>query len=150
MSLITDIYNALETTLATALPAYNKLPNAYDVEDNAKLFLGQGYGLGIGSGSNTNRVLPSKVSISRDFEVVFVNQINATASNGDLIEAQEKAIFEDMYLFLKAVENDASLGGLAINSTYVSDSGLDFLDGETQRYFSLTMVVSVEYIQSLS
>lgn len=149
MSSITDIYNALETTLATALPAYTKLPNAYDVEDNATIFLGKGYGLGIGGGSNTNRLLPSKVSISRDFEIVFVNQINATASNGDLIEAQEKEIFEDMFLFLKTVESDASLGCLAINSSYVSDSGLDFLDGETQRYFSLTMVVSVEYIQSL-
>ena len=149
MSKITQVYDALEATLLSALPAYTKLPNAYSIENNSDLFLRKAYGLGIAGASNTNRLIPSKVSIARDFEVVFINQIDATDSDGELIEAQEKAICEDAFVFLAAVENDPDLGNIAIKSEYVSDGGLEYLNGEKQRYFMLTMVVSVEYIQSL-
>jgi len=149
LSKITEIYDAIEATLASALPAYTKLPNAYSIEDNADIFLNKSYAIGIGGGSNTNRLIPSRVSISRSFEIAFINQLNATDHNSLAIEAQEKALFEDAFLFLKQIELDTTLSGVAVRSQFESDEGLEFLDGEKQRYFMLTLAVSVEYIETL-
>ena len=149
MSKVSDIFDALEVVVEAALPGYSELPNAYVPEQNPKIFMNKGYAIGIGEGANTERLLSNKQSIDRSFEIVFVNQLNATETNNALIKTQSKQIFEDAFLVLSAIEKDNDLGQLCVKAKYDSDSGLGFMDEEKQRYFILTMVVSVEYFETL-
>jgi len=149
MTKINDIYDELHSITQVVLPEYTELPNPYIPDDNPDIYMKKGYGISIGAASNTNRVVSKKVSILRDFDFVFVLQINSTETNTGLIKSNAKAIMEDSFKVLEEIENNTSLGQVCVKAEFVSDSGLDFIEADTQRFFILTMVVSVEYFETL-
>jgi len=149
MTKINDIYDELHSITQVVLPEYTELPNPYIPDDNPDIYMKKGYGISIGAASNTNRVVSKKVSILRDFDFVFVRQINSTETNTGLIKSNAKAIMEDSFKVLEEIENNTSLGQVCVKAEFVSDSGLDFIEADTQRFFILTMVVSVEYFETL-
>ena len=159
MTKINDIYDELHSITQVVLPEYTELPNPYIPDDNPDIYMKKGYGISIGAASNTNRVVSKKVSILRDFDFVFVRQINSTETNTGLIKSNAKAIMEDSFkavqrivetkAALEEIENNTSLGQVCVKAEFVSDSGLDFIEADTQRFFILTMVVSVEYFETL-
>ncbi len=149
MTKITDIYDELHTIVGTILTDYTELPNPYIPDDNPDIYMKKGYGITMGAASNSNRVVSKKVSILRDFDFVFVRQINSTETNTGLIKSNAKAVMEDSFKVLEEIEKNTSLGQLCVKAEFVSDSGLDFIEADTQRFFILTMVVSVEYFETL-
>jgi len=149
MTKINDIYDELHSITQVVLPEYTELPNPYIPDDNPDIYMKKGYGISIGAASNTNRVVSKKVSILRDFDFVFVRQINSTETNTGLIKSNAKAIMEDSFKVLEEIENNTSLSQVCVKAEFVSDSGLDFIEADTQRFFILTMVVSVEYFETL-
>lgn len=150
MSKVSDIYNALNTLVSTTLTSYKKLPNPYVASENANVILNKGYGIAIGAGTNTERLLGCKLSIARDFGVVLTKQIAKTDHDVAGRATQEKAIFEDQYLIIKALEENPSLSGTAAKAYFVGDGGLEVLDLETGRYFVLATQFNVEYLETLT
>jgi len=149
MSKISDIYDALDSLISTALPAYTKLPNAYDLEENPELFLKRGYGIAIGSGENTKRELGCRLSYLRQFTIGLIKQITTTDTNTAARVALEKAIIEDHYLVLKALENDVDLNETSNITILPNDNGIEYLEGETNKYFLVTITVTSEYSENL-
>ena len=151
MSAITDIMVALKTAIETALPTYQRMPNPYFLDRNSALLMRSGYGVGVGAANNTNRLITGKVSIDRTFEIVLVNQIEALPSDAVNVELEEKAILEAAFTLIKYFENNEQLGisNVVLNSRYLSDGGIEFIDLEVQRYHQLTLSVGVEYMETI-
>lgn len=149
MTKISNIYDELHTIVDSVLTDYSELPNPYIPDDNPDIYMKKGYGITMGAASNSNRVVSKKVSISREFDFVFVRQINSTETNTTLIKSNAKQIMEDSFKVLEEIESNTSLNQLCVNARFESDSGLDFIEADTQRFFILTMVVSVEYFETL-
>lgn len=150
MSKVSQIYDALATLVATALPTYKKLPNPYDSSANANVILNKGYGIAIGQGSNSERFQDCQLSISRDFGIVLTKQLAKTDHDVSGRASQEKALFEDQFLVIKALETNPQLSGLVAKTFYVGDGGLEILDLETGRYMVLASQINVEYFENLT
>jgi hypothetical protein len=151
MSAITDIITQLHSIVGTQLAGYQRMPNPYFLERNSALLMRSGYGIGVGAGTNTNRLLNGKISIDRNFEIVLVNQIDALQNDAVNIELEEKAILEAAFILIKYFENNEQLGisNIVLNSRYISDGGIEFIDLEQARFHQLTMTVGVEYIETI-
>lgn len=151
MSAITDIVTALNTQIQTLLPTYARIPNPYAIDRNSALLLRSGYGIGIGPGTNTNRIIPNSVSTDRTFDIVLLSQIEALPNDVTNIDLEEKEILEAQYSLIQYFEANPTLGSLqnVINSRYISDSGIEFVSVEEQRFHQLTLTVGVEYLETI-
>ena len=149
MSKITEIVEKMHEVIHTILPTYARMPNPYVVAENSALLMRSGYGVGISGGINTNRVIPNVVSIDRTFEIVLVNQIDATPNDTVIIENEEKQILEAAFAVTSWFEKNPTLEIDCINSRYLSDSGIEFIDLGLQRYHQLTLEIGVEYLEPI-
>lgn len=150
MSKVSDIYDAYISFTEAALSSYIRIPNPYDPEQNATLILNKGYGIGIGPADNTERLAKPKVSIARQFFVILVNQITATRQASSDRGTLEKALMEDAFTLISALEADDSLGGVAKITKFISDTGIDFLNNEREKYFSTELTFSTEYFETIT
>lgn len=103
MTQISDIHAALVSVITAELPSYFGIPNPYDVESNANLFLQKGYGIGFGPAVNTNRKICGKVSIERSFSIVLTNQLTASITDFSGVSDVSKQLFEDQFKLIKAI-----------------------------------------------
>jgi len=152
MTAISDIHDELHSVVATALTgkSYSIIPNAYITPDNAGLLLRKGYGIAIGAGNNTERVLGGKLSYQRDFQVFLTRELLTTSSNVEARQDVEKAILEDYTLVLKAIEEQPTLNGNAAKAVIITDGGLEYLEGDRDRYFLIEATVTVEYFETIT
>ena len=149
MTKISDIYDALDTAVSTALGStYTRLPNPYSADENSELYLKRGYGIAFGAGANDRDSMGGIGSYIREFVVVLVNQVTTTDHNVDAREVLEKSFMEDHYKVWKALELDADLGGSSL-TTQVSDSGIEFAEGDRKKYFLSEFNVEVKYHETL-
>lgn len=149
---VNDIYDAWIAVIESTLPGYSRLADPYNPTENVNLILKKGYGIGFGAGVNTERLTKPKMSTVREFNVLLTNQITATESNATARAELEKALFEDHAALVKAVEASASLndGTLCYTTKWVSDTGVDFIDGERAKYFALELIFESEYFETLT
>lgn len=148
MSDISTVHAAYISLIETALPTYVRIPDPYDPEKNASLILDKGYGLGFGPANNTERMKCPQLSIAREFFVVLTNKIVSLENDSNQRGSIEKSLFEDHFALVKAVEADPTLGGAAVITKYVSDGGLEFLNGEQAKHFLIEIVFESEYFES--
>lgn len=149
MSKVSTIYDALQTLVESNLTTYTKIPDPYKLEDNTELFLVKGFGIGMGNGENTERLVCGYISIRRSFTIALVNKVTTTENNLSSIATSEKNIMEDCYTLIKALEADTDLQGNCVKSTYLSDSGIEFIDSDLGKYLLLQMEVDIEYLDAV-
>jgi hypothetical protein len=148
MSGITTVYNALVTRIETVLDVsnndYYRISNPYVVEDNPETKLRKGYGVALLAAENANLEF-CKLTQIRTFEIVLTRLYTGYDDNAVDRATVELEILEDEFLLLNNLEQDASLNNQTIAASYVSDSGIEFVAGETGRFFSLRIQLSVRY-----
>lgn len=151
MTKVSDVYDKLETIINNTLSDYAELPNPYTLEFNTSLFLKKGYGLAFGGGRNTNRSVCQLISTARIFSILLVNLVTTTANNAVQREAIDKALLEDSFKIVKAIENDSDLSGSAAKAIFLEDSGVEFIDiGENQQKFVVNeLTFEIEYFDTL-
>jgi hypothetical protein len=150
MSKITEIRDNLQTLIETALPGMVQIPNPYELEKTANIILRKGYGIAFGPATNTERQLGCQLSIEREFAVILTKEVTATDHDSSGREAIEKAIFEEQYLLIKAIEQSPDLSGSASRARYLSDNGLEYVGLENSRYFVLQSTFACEYFEQLT
>jgi hypothetical protein len=146
---ISDIQDAIVALIAAELPSYFGIPNPYEVDANANLFLQKGYGVGFGPAVNSNRKICGKVSIERSFTIILTNQLTAAITDFAGVSAVSKQLFEDQFKLIKAIENDVNLSGAAAKALYTGDGGLEFVIAGEAKYFLIESQWDVEYFESL-
>lgn len=142
---IETIYTNLATVVGTALTGYTKFPNPYIIDANTFLHQKAGFGIAIGPGVDTQRYVGCLVTWQRDFNITLVRQVLTTQNNTTVRVALEADILADHDALMKALFNNSTLSGYAISTTLVSDSGLNFIDGDLMKFLAMEMTVSVQY-----
>lgn len=153
MSAISDIFDAFNTTVSTALTSHKELDNPYFLEKDSQITLAQAYGVKMGPGEN---LLGNENSgqEQRQREVGLVLTRRKFATRGDITERKsvEKQLFEDLTLVLDAVAQDPKLGLSSVQRfLYSVDTGVQFLqlsDGRNDIYF-LEATFLLEYEQEV-
>lgn len=147
---ITSVYNRIITDVEAALTSYTRIPNPYAPEENPELFLRKGYGVGVGPAENTRRLICGYFSVKRNFSVLLINQILTTDTNSSSRGDFERLLLEDQYTLINALENDNNLGGDAIKTFFINDSGIQFVSGEMGKYILCETVFEVEYLEPIT
>lgn len=143
---ISEIYDACVDLIESTLPnTYLRIPNPYTVDVNTFLHLRHGYGIAIGPGQDTQRYVGCLVTWERVFSIILVQQVIATQNDTAVREVIEKDILDDHDKLRKAFYLNSTLGSLAIKSTVLDDSGVNFIDGERLKFLGLVMSLFVEY-----
>lgn len=154
MSIITDAYGELltriETVLDTAADGYFRLPNPYKPEENNERFLIKGYAIALGPASNTNRFVNCKFSISRQVTVVLTRQYFAREDDAEAKADAELALFEDQYKLINDLEQDISVNGQTMYTRYETDGGIEYVQGNTDRFLMLRTQINLEYIETFT
>lgn len=146
---ITAVYDKWHTIISANLSDYKRLPNAYQDDLNSDLLLRSGYSVGIGSANNSNRLINCKASIDREFTIKLIQEKISTDHDTTKGSNIEKDLFEDAIKLIKIVEKDPTLAGTATNARWLSDGGIEIVETENSRFFRLSLVFGVEYLESL-
>jgi len=151
MSKVSTIHAAYLTRLAAVLPAgFTRLPNPYKPEENPSLLLKMGFGLRVGTGINTNRMVGCRRTFRRNFVVVITREYLALDTDADAKATTEKQILEDALLIQRDIENDGSLGGSAVVSAFIADSGIEYVSTATDRFMKTEIQFESEYFENLT
>lgn len=155
----TEIFDYFRDLLTQNLTSYERLSNAYIIEENDDLTKEKGWAVAYGPARNTNLDLTKGNTVARDFAIVLVQQILTSQHNDTIIEETEKAILTDRKTIKAIIDadpyiNPATVGGspdcIADYSNFISDDGLEFLiageDG--QKYYRLTSTFEVGYTET--
>lgn len=149
MTKISAIYDAFVTIMGTVLPSYAQIPNAYEIGDNANLFLQKGFAVAVGPAVNTNRLVGCKMSVQRTVSVLITNQLTASITDSNGIGSVVKSLLEDHYSLIREVEKDPTLLGSASAALYSSDGGIEYLTAGQAKYLLCELAFDVEYFENL-
>ena len=153
MSILSDIYDEIVSVLETNYPDHNKLTNPYSIEENNEQALRQGYGLAVGPSQNTQRFTGCKMSIAREFRVIFTRQVYALEQDIDAKQEADKQLMEDQRLLIKEIEKDPQLdvgsNGLT-KFVFTEDTGIEYVHPEKQSFIKLETIFIMEYIENLT
>jgi hypothetical protein len=149
MSNITSVYNSIVSLVATALPSYERMADAYIIEENSRLTQDLGFSVAISQGANTQRQIGgSCLSTQRGF-IISLSNLYADEQDPVARAAGEKSIYEDLFLIQTAAIKDVQLGGNTVNFWYDSDSGIDFIDPQRQQFIRILAVFTAEYFDEV-
>lgn len=151
MSSLTNIYNAVGTTLSTLYSATHKeIVNPYALELNDSLFLNRGYGFYFGPAINTKRQLSCQLSVER--EIVIINTIVNRGTDRDITIRQtaEKQLLEDQFSLISQLENEPTIQPLVSKLEFTGDNGIEFIFDEKFNYLYIESSFSMEYFEDLS
>lgn len=150
MTNVSNIIDQLSTIVEAQVAGVTSIPDPYDPESNNDLYLQNGYAIGFGSVQRARTVMCGRVYLRREFQIMLFRMVAATEQDGSAIKTSSKAILEDELKIIKAIENDTTLGGYAINAEFTDGDALQYLEGDRGRYWQLITAFSVEYAESLT
>lgn len=150
MSKITTIIDAMILRLEEVLPDYKRLPNPHEISENYSLFLKQGFGVKVGPGSQVRRLLACQLPIARTFEITLTQEFFALENDSERKSLFEEKLLEAHVLILKDFEKNTTLNETAIVTKYESDSGIQFVFQDKERFLSISTLFTVEYFEDLN
>lgn len=149
MSQISTAYDALNTRIAALLTSATRLPNPNKPDENAKLFLKNGYGVKIGPATSPRKHVGSQIALQREFSVVLVREFFALESSATGKSDMEKTLMEDQLTVLKDFEKNTTLNDVVTMTQYVSDTGIQYLLTETDRFIMVETNFLIDYFETL-
>lgn len=149
MSKVSDVHAALIAKIETLLPGHVRLSNPYKPEENPNITLNKGVGLKIGSGVNTDNAQGCQTFIRREFTIVITRKYFALETDGQSKATTEKDILEDAILIQKEIESDQTVGGTSCSAHFQSDSGIEYVMGDTDKYLKTEITIEVLYFEIL-
>lgn len=144
MDKIGEIKAAFLALLKVALPNHYELSNAYTIEGNPNVALQQGFGVSVGAGNRENFDVSTK-GYSRQFNVVLIRVIGGTELDTAGRQATEGQILSDFKAVCDTIWASPTLGLEAVDTDYESDSGIDFMAADGQKYYATNITFNVRY-----
>lgn len=151
MSKVTDIRDALNAIIETALPEYTKLSDSIDTGDNVNLVLAKGYSVAYGPADNASRdVCMTHIHRRRSFSFALTNLYVAN-QDADARETAEDSLMNDQNTVVQAIHRDPTLSSTASSSDYGFDNGIEYLvnDQGEKQYIMIVTTVSVDYFEGV-
>jgi len=147
MSIAATIFDSLITLASGSLTGYTELPDRITTEANSELMLVKGFAVVYGDEINENRILCNILTLERSFSLILSNAMTTTEHNTEARKTLEKNIIEDAYTFIKALMNDNTLGGVAVDASYESQSAIEYLvdQDDNESFLVLSLDITVKY-----
>ena len=89
-------------------------------------------------------------SIRRQFTIIITRKYEALENDGTKKATTEKQILEDALLIQKDVEADPTIAGTSVTAFFRSDSGIEYVSGNTDRFLKTEIVIEAEYFENLN
>lgn len=158
MTKISELNDTVRGLLSTTLTGYAEIPDPYDIPNNSKLYLRQGYATGYGPAEQVRRQGCPFFTERRNMQIFLIRENIASSTDPDDRTSIEKTLMEDAYLVKKAIELDNTLGGDVTDMTFVADTGLQYIvpvndqDAPTNRdkFYAIELTFEVEYQENIS
>lgn len=151
MSRAVDVFDYLVARIPTVLTGYKRLSNPYRPEENADVLIKLGYGVKIGSAENLNSFLGCRLlEERRQFTIVLTQKYYAREDDGAKKAEAERALLNDSFSLKKDIETNPQFGGIASSAAFVSDSGIQFVFNEKDRFIFNEITVAAQYVEDLS
>lgn len=145
MTKIADIYDAIINKLSTELPAFQRVPNPYALDENTAILLRKAFGLAIGAGLNTERYVGCIATWERSYTIGLVTQVVNTENDTIGRASVEKDIVDAHRAILLAFESNSTLDGECIKAVVSDDTGINYIQGAQSKYLALEITLRVEY-----
>lgn len=155
MTKISTIYNRVDSLLSetfTQANGYLKMNYPYDIDQNDRFILNQGYGFYLSGGVNTENYFSGNVVSQERNLVVILSRIDrGTDIDTDLRQNAEKLLFEDQLTLISAMHTDDLLIQNVSYMTLSNDNGIEFAFDEQERsnYLFLQTAFNFEYIENI-
>ena len=150
MSNVSDAYDALVARLAAVLTTHKQLPNVLDLERNTTGQLRKGYGVTFGPSLNLERET-GKFSEGRDMIVVITREYHVRKFDETDRTDVQKLLVEDAASVKLDIENDPTLAdNSVVQARFVSDSGVDTVAADSQKFLKIELVVNVQYDETVN
>lgn len=141
MSLVSTYFDALLVrldALMTSASGWTRIPNPYDVGENADVFLRKGYGLAIGAARNVQAINCNQI-VERTIRVVICREAMFTDSDATGVDGVVKQLMEDINTVMADFEKNQSLNNGAGFAGYVGDTGIQSIRDQEGKPAFLSM-----------
>ena len=149
MSKASDIFAKIITEIESLNLGYKRYPNAIAPEQNSELLLKKGYGIGIGPAENTGRLINCKYTRERAFVIQLTKQVTNTENDKVAFETIQKDLLDDHATIEHHFEVNVVLDGIAIKSLWSGDEGIEFLEGDRNKFLLLGSTYLIEYSETI-
>lgn len=150
MAIVSDIFDEMKTLIDSCLGDYKELENPFIPEDNGSNLWNKAFGVAFGPGSNLELLMGcKKISCQRGFDVSLINKVNATQTNVDKRDDQQKDIVEDMMKIKVCFEECPTLGSLCTKCVFTADGGVEFVDSGRGKFLLMTAIVECTFFENI-
>jgi hypothetical protein len=149
VSRVSEIRDVLEMKLAMELPGYTKLSDAFDSVDNANQLLEKGFAIAYGPAEGVyDEWCMGQMRQRREFRIVLTN-IYLAGTDANYRTARETDLMEDEFTIIGSITRDVTLTGVAINSEFGFDQGIQYLEADQKQYIIMVMSFVIDYIEEV-
>jgi len=146
MSKITTVYNTILTKVAGLFPSKTKIPLPESLPDNDNNLLRDGYGVMVGASTISALDTFKDSNISREFTIVFTEELIRTNHDADSRDTVLLSILEDMVTLKQDFLNFDQLG---IDSsiekvTFVGSSGVEYANIDDFSIMTMNITFSID------
>lgn len=152
MSKITTLYDQFVSRLVSLLPQHKKLSDPYLFEKNTDSEKRQGFGIRTGPGNNPQLQVSCNIILDQEITLVLTRLTKAHETERDKKAATEKALLEDLFLVIRDVEAQPSLGipATVIGGAYQSHGGIEFVQAERDDYLKIEATFTFRYVEDFN
>ena len=144
----TSVYDEIRTAISTLYSTKTEINNPYTLEENADIDMKDSWGIAIRAGSNSNRVLCGQATVKRNIEVSLLKRVAMPEKDVTARITGEKALFNDQLDMIKYFEGSPTTTN-TVNVRFISDSGIEFLEGDRFGFLVLRSTLELEYVENV-
>lgn len=145
MSVISTIYDNLNSVITTLFPNKIELKNPYNVSDNPDVILRIGYGITWETGAYSEVLNGRVYYVERNIGIIFTKRIFRTDLNKTARRDIEKSLFEDSKTLIDEIKTNPLIIEPVEYFEYSNDDGIDFVIDGKQNIVSLKTNFVVKY-----
>jgi len=151
MTKISTVYDTLRAALGALFPSKTEIPNPYSLSDNNSLLLVDGWGLAVGTQAPGAIDTFKDSIVSREFSIIFTEQVITTADNPDPFVSQAKSILEDSVIARLDLLDFDQLGiPLSVEKIeYLNSSGIEFINAAKFNIISISNNYLIEISEEI-
>jgi len=105
---INTIYDAIITEMGTIFSTKTRIPNPYDIENNPRSLISNGWGLKVSAAVPQQQAI-NHITISQTFTITLSKEVYRLDTNTTAIDTTSKALLDDMKTLVDSIEGTSPL-----------------------------------------
>lgn len=150
MSTISDAYDKIINQMNSSFPNHTRISNPYELAENNRLFLTQGFGVALGEATNVQQYTGTKMRIQRTVNIALTLKFYAREMDATSKADTEKTLLEDHFTLIDDFRSNNNLNGTVADFEYQSDGGIESVFAEQDQFLAVVSQYQLDYIENLN